>query len=87
MVRIMEPAYPQREEGFGIDCCGDEGQLGALDGGGTFGNVSGAEQLTKDPSFCTFWCAVAMGALAKGSPIESVSGSEGTAEVGLWAPR
>ena len=27
----------------------------------------------RDPSACIFWCAVALGALAKGSPIESVS--------------
>ncbi|CAM9502193.1 unnamed protein product [Ectocarpus sp. 4 AP-2014] len=25
-----------------------------------------------DPSTCTFWCAIARGVLAKGSPIESV---------------
>ena len=26
-----------------------------------------------DPSACTFWCAVALGAVMKGSPVESVS--------------
>ena len=28
-----------------------------------------------DPSTCIFWCAVALGALVKGNPIESVSSS------------
>ena len=27
----------------------------------------------KDPSACVFWCAVALGAVMKGSPVESVS--------------
>ena len=26
-----------------------------------------------DPSACVFWCAVALGAIVKGSPVESVS--------------
>lgn len=29
-------------------------------------------QLPKDPTTCVFWCAVALGALVKGNPIESV---------------
>ena len=29
-------------------------------------------QLPKDLSTCIFWCAVALGALVKGNPIESV---------------
>ena len=29
-------------------------------------------ELPMDPSTCVFWCAVALGALVKGRPIESV---------------
>ncbi|CAN0152434.1 unnamed protein product [Scytosiphon promiscuus] len=41
----------------------------------TSNNVSGTSQLPEDPSLCIFWCAVAMGALAKGSPFDMVSPS------------
>ena len=35
----------------------------------------GGKQLPMDPSTCIFWCAVALGALVKGNPIESVRDS------------
>lgn len=50
--------------------CGEEEQLDTIIPGGPVGNPVGPA----GPSACTFWCAVAMGALAKGRPIESVSG-------------
>ncbi|CAM9441777.1 unnamed protein product, partial [Laminaria digitata] len=34
--------------------------------------VPADSQLPVDPSICVFWCAVALGALVKGRPIESV---------------
>lgn len=74
-MKIMAPTYPRREEGFGTDFCREEGPLGALEDGATFGCIPGMNQSSTDPSFCTFWCAVALGALAKGSPVESVSGN------------
>ncbi|CAN0429500.1 unnamed protein product, partial [Hapterophycus canaliculatus] len=73
MVKIMVSTYPRREPGFDTDYSGEEGQSSALEVRGTSGNISGMKQLPMDPSFCTFWCAVAVGALAKGSPVESVS--------------
>ncbi|CAN0384642.1 unnamed protein product, partial [Scytosiphon promiscuus] len=72
MVKIMMTAYPRQEPGFDSDACGEEGKFGACEVGSTFENVSGVNPLPKGPSVCTFWCAVAVGALAKGSPIESV---------------
>lgn len=83
MVKIMVPAYPRREAGFGTDCGGGEEQSNKSEFGSTFSYNSGTSQLPKDPSFCTFWCAVAMGALAKGSPIESVS-SNRLASIALY---
>lgn len=68
----MVSAVSQQEAGFGTDCCDEEGQLGALEVGTTSSDVLRANHLLKDPSFCTFWCAVALGALAKGIPVESV---------------
>lgn len=35
-------------------------------------NASGGKILPMDPSTCIFWCAVAVGALVKGSPVELV---------------
>ncbi|CAM9097618.1 unnamed protein product [Hapterophycus canaliculatus] len=87
MVKIMVSAAPQRDADFGADCRGDEGQSGALELGGTFSNASGVKQVSKDPSSCTFWCAVAVGALAKGSPTESVERYSKLAREGLVTSR
>lgn len=75
MVKIMVPTASRPEPVFGSGCFGEEGQFGSLGAGDMSGNVSGMNQLLNDPAFCTFWCAVAVGGLAKGSPIESVSGN------------
>lgn len=69
MVKIMSPAYPGQDLGVDTDSFAENEQSGAVAVGSI---LSGIDQLPKDPSFCTFWCAVALGALAKGSPIESV---------------
>lgn len=39
-----------------------------------------------DPSSCAFWFAVAIGALVKGRPVESVSGRGSCACVCAWVP-
>ncbi|CAN0188101.1 unnamed protein product [Scytosiphon promiscuus] len=70
MVKIMLPDTPRQEPDLGTDDCAEDGRFGALTVGGTF---SGISRLPKDPAFCTFWCAVALGALAKGSPNEAVA--------------
>ena len=46
-----------------------QGQFGAIftEDGMTTGN-----QPLTGPSACTFWCAVGIGAVMKGSPVESV---------------
>ncbi|CAM9555961.1 unnamed protein product [Ectocarpus fasciculatus] len=73
MVKIMLPPASSRQSVFGDDC--DEGghyfEAAAL--GGDLSKASAGNQLPMDPSACTFWCAVALGALAKGSPFESVA--------------
>lgn len=71
----MVPANHQQGLGCITKCFDEEGRFRALDPGSTFGNVCGMDHFPKDASMCTFWCAVAVGALAKGTPIDSVSGS------------
>ena len=40
--------------------------------GGDTGEGIQESRVPIDPSICTFWCAVAIGALVKGRPIDSV---------------
>eukprot|EP00903_Cladosiphon_okamuranus_P021696 g19947.t2 len=50
--------------------------VGASDAVATEGDLntaSGLKQIPVDPSTCIFWCAVDLGALVKGNPIESVA--------------
>ncbi|CAN0400997.1 unnamed protein product [Scytosiphon promiscuus] len=72
VVKIMVSDSPRQQGGVTTDYCGEEGHFGPRHVASTFGNFWRTKNLPKDPSFCTFWCAVAVGALAKGSPIESV---------------
>lgn len=70
IVRIMTHSTPGKQSARRR---GEEGQF-ALDSQGCgFRDAAGEIQLPMDPSTCTFWCAVAMGALVKGAPIKSVS--------------
>ncbi|CBN75493.1 expressed unknown protein [Ectocarpus siliculosus] len=73
MVTIMLPRASSQQSVFGDDC--DEGghYFEAVAPGGDLSKTSARNQFPMDPSACTFWCAVALGALAKGSPIESVT--------------
>lgn len=64
---------PSRQQSNFGDDCGEDGQPDALTMRGGVGNTFGGKELPVDPSTCVFWCAVALGALIKGSPIESVS--------------
>ncbi|CAM9723979.1 unnamed protein product [Scytosiphon promiscuus] len=73
MVKIMIPAAPQQETALGYECGDEDGPHGTLLCESTLNKVSGTNQLPDDPSLCMFWCAVAMGALAKGSPFEVVT--------------
>ncbi|CAN0217117.1 unnamed protein product [Scytosiphon promiscuus] len=67
IVKIMAPAAPQHEEASLVE----GGQSGTLLGWGTLGNAFGVQQLPQDPSFSTFWSAVALGAIAKGCPFNA----------------
>ncbi|CAB1099292.1 unnamed protein product [Ectocarpus sp. CCAP 1310/34] len=83
MVKIMLPPASFQQPALGDDC--DEGghYLKAVAPGGDLGKAPARNQLAKDPSACTFWCAVALGALAKGNPIESVTSYAQLAEEAL----
>lgn len=71
MVKIMLTADPRQQCSFG----GDDSERWQLDGicerGGLLEASNGRVSLM-DPSTCTFWCAVALGALVRGSPLQSV---------------
>ncbi|CBN75492.1 hypothetical protein Esi_0111_0038 [Ectocarpus siliculosus] len=73
MVTIMLPRASSQQSVFGDDC--DEGghYFEAVAPGGDLSKTSARNQFPMDPSACTSWCAVALGALVKGSPIESVT--------------
>ncbi|CAM9912130.1 unnamed protein product [Ectocarpus sp. 4 AP-2014] len=73
MVKIMLTPASRQQSAFG-DGCVEAGQSDAIASGGRFGNTFDRKELPMDPSTCIFWCAVALGALVKGSPIESVAG-------------
>lgn len=73
MVKIMVTALSRQHSMFG----GDSGTVGRLDAIFRKGEVCsalGGGELPIGPSTCVFWCAVALGALVRGNPIESVSG-------------
>ncbi|CAM9615713.1 unnamed protein product [Ectocarpus fasciculatus] len=71
MVNIMvSPAVQQPLVGGDI---GAEVLCDAIPRGVELSLASDRHQLPMNPSTCTFWCAIALGALAKGSPFESVA--------------
>ncbi|CAM9465409.1 unnamed protein product, partial [Ectocarpus fasciculatus] len=59
------------------------GCLDAIGTGDGIGTLLGGTQLPMDPSTCIFWCAVALGALVKGSPLEAVANYFRLARVSL----
>lgn len=70
MVNIMmSPAIQQPFAGGDV---GAEGIFDAIARGVEWSKALEEHQLPMNPSTCTFWCAIALGALAKGSPFESV---------------
>ena len=72
MVKIMlHPVFRERPALGAVG--GEAGQCDDCGTGGGFGDAFGREELPVGPSTCIFWCAVALGGLVKGSPIESVS--------------
>lgn len=72
MVNIMLAPASRQQAALGIGS--DEvAQPDATAMGGGFGSTFGGKEPPMNPSTCIFWCAVALGALVKGAPIESVS--------------
>eukprot|EP00752_Nemacystus_decipiens_P011601 g10302.t1 len=76
MVNIM--ALPEIRQSTGDVRGGDfceaaEVAPGAITAGEDLSTALGARRLPVDPSKCMFWCAVALGALVKGFPVESVA--------------
>lgn len=68
MVKIMTSPAPLQQS----DVWGACGEVGSMARAPSWGKASDESLLPMDPSTCTFWCAIALGALAKGSPVESV---------------
>ena len=72
MVKIMLAPDHRQPSPFGDDH-GDGWEPGRIAGRDTFGQSLSARDPSMDPSTCMFWCAVALGALVRGSPFQSVS--------------
>ncbi|CAM9342421.1 unnamed protein product [Ectocarpus sp. 12 AP-2014] len=73
MVTVMLPPASSQQSVLGDDCDERGHYFEAVAPRGDLSKTSARNQLPMDPSACTFWCAVALGALMKGSPIESVT--------------
>ncbi|CAN0351208.1 unnamed protein product [Ectocarpus sp. 6 AP-2014] len=69
MVKIMTPRSSLQQSAVGAD----ERFVDTNAPGANWIKASERNQLPMDLSTCTFWCAIALGALAKGRPIESAS--------------
>ena len=70
MVKIMVTSDPRQQHT--VRCDPDEGwQVDGIAHGGDFRKSPGG--LSVDPSTCGFWCAIALGALVRGSPFDTVS--------------
>ncbi|CAM9281330.1 unnamed protein product [Ectocarpus sp. 8 AP-2014] len=69
MVRMMSLSTVQQQLGALRDSP-DQGQFGTIF---TEDDITTGNQLLTGPSCCTFWCAVGIGAVVKGSPVESVA--------------
>ncbi|CAN0475782.1 unnamed protein product, partial [Ectocarpus sp. 12 AP-2014] len=68
MVKMMTLSTVQQQLGALHDAP-DQGQFGAIF---TEDGITTENQLLTGPSACTFWCAVGVGAVVNGSPVESV---------------
>ncbi|CAM9651184.1 unnamed protein product, partial [Ectocarpus sp. 4 AP-2014] len=69
MVKMMTLSTIQQQLGA-LHVSPDQGQFGA---NFTEDAVNTGNQLLTGPSACIFWCAVGVGAVVKGSPVESVA--------------
>ncbi|CAN0434239.1 unnamed protein product, partial [Ectocarpus sp. 13 AM-2016] len=72
MVKIMTSPASLQQSASGADCDGGS-FVDAIAPGANWNKTSERHQLPMGPSTCTFWCAIALGALAEGSPIESLA--------------
>ena len=62
-----------RQRGAVEEGGGERWQAKDIETGGLH-NVSRGKTLPMGPSICVFWCAIALGALARGSPPHKVGG-------------
>ena len=72
MVKLMVTSSTSQQTGQGYNYAGP-GTIRSASPDSPSCKIGG----TADPSTCMFWCAVAMGAILKGSPVHSVSTSLG----------
>ncbi|CAM9167899.1 unnamed protein product, partial [Ectocarpus fasciculatus] len=68
MVRMMTGPTAQQQ----LSALHDSPQQGQFGAVFTEGGITTGTQLSTGPSACTFWCAVGVGALVKGTPTASV---------------
>ncbi|CAN0499347.1 unnamed protein product, partial [Ectocarpus sp. 8 AP-2014] len=71
MVTLM--ISPTRQQSIATRNCDVENEFDTIVSEDNVGNTWKRDDLPANPSTCTFWCAVAIGALAEGHPIESVA--------------
>ncbi|CAN0124670.1 unnamed protein product [Ectocarpus sp. 6 AP-2014] len=71
MVTLM--MSPTRQQSIATRDCDVENKFDKIVSEDKVGNTWERDDLPANPSTCTFWCAVAIGALVEGHPIESVA--------------
>lgn len=72
MVKMMTASATVQQSRFGYD--GDRAEkLDMMVTTGGTRNLRDDDRFPMEPSTCIFWCAVAIGALAQGRPVASVS--------------
>ena len=72
MVKIMLASDSRHHSPFGDDH-GDGWEVAGIAERDTFRQSLTGRDSPMNSSTCMFWCAVALGALVKGSPLQSVS--------------
>ena len=80
MVKIMGGPGLRQLPGSG-DAVGDGPYLHRFAEGGQCRIAPDESGLHLDPSICVFWCAVALGALVRGSPLQTVRSANSCADI------
>ncbi|CAN0100861.1 unnamed protein product, partial [Ectocarpus sp. 12 AP-2014] len=71
MVKMMTAPAPLQQPPIAGNW-DEETRFSEIERGVNCSKASDVNQLPMNPQSCTFWCAIALGAVAKGNPVESV---------------